>query len=108
MKRRRLFRWGAALILVILMGVAAQMAAAQSDSLAISPPDGAAMSSTNYNLPWDVVANGGGVAASASFQLHSTIAQPGIGSLSSSNFRLHAGFWQALAFENLYLPLIER
>lgn len=108
MNRRRLFRWGAGLALVILIGVAAQAAAAQAALNSDEPPTGAEMSSASYVLPWDVFANGGGQAASSSFRLHNTIGQSGFGSLASTNYQLHAGFWQWMAGGYLYLPLIER
>ena len=54
-----------------------------------------AMSSANYNLPWDVL-SGGGIEdrSSSSYILGDTIGQPSaIGPSQSDNYRLGSGFW---------------
>jgi hypothetical protein len=54
-----------------------------------------AMSSTNYNLPWDVF-SGGGIEnrSSSSYILGDTVGQPSaIGPSESTNYRLGSGFW---------------
>jgi hypothetical protein len=53
-----------------------------------------AMSSANYNLPWDVLSGGGGGRDSSSYRLGDTIGQPSaIGLSQSTNYRLGSGFW---------------
>jgi hypothetical protein len=112
MNRQRLLTWGgglALLILVVLMAV--QAAAARQDAtptLEGSPPlDNPAMSSASYVIPWDVLANGGGVMTSTNYRLNQTIGQASIGSMSSASFHAHAGFWQTL-YSYLFLPMILR
>ena len=66
-----------------------------------------AMSSSNYNLPWDVL-SGGGIEnrSSASYVLGDTTGQPSaIGLSASANYRLGSGFWYG-ASEMLPEPLV--
>ena len=56
-----------------------------------------AMSSANYNLPWDVLSGGGGDRSSSSYILGDTMGQPSvIGPSESTNYRLGSGFWYGL------------
>ena len=67
------------------------------------------MSSTNFDLSWDVIGTGGGVITSDHFRVHATIGQPTTGWKTSTNFQQHTGYWQSFGFTyNLYLPLIIR
>jgi len=51
-----------------------------------------AMSSTNYDLSWDVIGGGGGSSSSTTYGLQGTIGQiPGV--LNSANYRIESGFW---------------
>jgi uncharacterized protein YgiM (DUF1202 family) len=53
-----------------------------------------AMSSANYNLPWDVLSGGGGDRESGSYRLGDTVGQSSaIGPSESTNYRLGGGFW---------------
>jgi hypothetical protein len=58
-----------------------------------------AMSSANYNLPWDVL-SGGGIEnrSSSSYILGDTVGQPSaIGLSGSTNHRLGSGFWYGIS-----------
>jgi hypothetical protein len=90
--------------------MAVQVVAARSDQSSLpesSPPVSPAMSSASFVIPWDVLANGGGVMTSTSFHLNDTIGQAAIGNMSSASFQCHAGFWQTL-YSYLFLPIILR
>jgi hypothetical protein len=51
-----------------------------------------AMSSTNYDLSWNVIGGGGEASTSTNYKLQGTIGQI-TESLSSTNYRLQSGFW---------------
>ncbi len=112
MNRQRLLLRGGGLILVILVGLLlAQSAAAQPGRSPVpeeSPPLAEpAMSSAHYNIPWDVIANGGGVLTSSHYRLGQTIGQPAIGLMTSAHYRLHAGFWQ-MFLRTIYMPFVRK
>ena len=52
-----------------------------------------AMSSSSYQLPWDLVSSGGGIRSSSSYWLGDSTGQPATGISHSSSYRLKAGFW---------------
>jgi hypothetical protein len=57
-----------------------------------------AMSSANYNLPWDVLSGGGGDRGSSSYALSDTVGQPSaIGLSQSTNYQLGGGFWYGVS-----------
>lgn len=60
-----------------------------------------AMSSANYNLPWDVLSGGGGSRSSANYLLSDTTGQSAIGPSESTNYRLEAGCWSGFAMNLL-------
>lgn len=112
MNQRRLLLWGGGLFLVIvLVLLVAQSVAAQpgrSPALEESPPFAEpVMSSANYNISWDVLANGGGVLTSSHYRLGQTIGQPAIGVMTSAHYRLHAGFWQ-MFLRTIYMPFVRK
>ena len=57
-----------------------------------------AMSSANYDLPWDVLSGGGGDRSSSSYVLGDTTGQPSaIGLSESANYRLGSGYWYGIS-----------
>ncbi len=54
---------------------------------------GLAISSPNYNLPWEVFSSGGGLKSSSSYRLGGAIGQPATGTLQSPSYRLESGYW---------------
>ncbi len=64
-------------------------------------------SSTNYAVPWDVVAGGGGKMSSANYAISSTTGQTAIGPGSSSGYAIGAGYWYGAVEQEyqIYLPL---
>jgi len=52
-----------------------------------------AMSSSSYQLPWEVVSSGGELRDSPSYLLGDTTGQLATGLSQSSNYSLEAGFW---------------
>jgi len=111
MKHRRLFFWGAALILVLIaILVSARVVVAQTgvgSTFEDSSPQLPTMKSASYSLYWDVVGYGGGTSTSASYVLKATIGQNAIGTSTSTSYKLHAGFWQ-MFYNYLFLPLVIR
>jgi hypothetical protein len=109
MNQKRFFLGGAALILVLVaVLVSFRLAVAQvgpAETQAAAAPLLPNMSSASYSLNWDVLANGGGELASASYRLQSTLGQNAIGTSTSPSFSLHAGFWQLVNYL-LFMPLI--
>jgi hypothetical protein len=47
----------------------------------------------NYQVDWYVIASGGGVMSSASYNANGTIGQPIVGTSSSANYIIESGFW---------------
>jgi uncharacterized membrane protein len=111
MNRKRVFTWGAVLILVLIaVLVSVQAVVAQTgpqptreEILAYYPN----MQSTSYALYWDVVGKSSGVMASTGYFLRSTLGQNAIGTSTSASYSLHAGFWQ-MFYNYLYMPTILR
>ena len=64
-------------------------------------------SSTNYAVPWDVVAGGGGKMSSAHYAISGTTGQTAIGPGSSSDYAIGAGYWYGAGEREyqIYLPL---
>ena len=57
-----------------------------------------AMSSLNYDLPWTVLATGGGDRSSASYVLGDTLGQSSaIGPSQSTNYQLGSGYWYGIS-----------
>lgn len=110
MNRKRVFTWGAVLVLVLIaVLVSIRVVAAQTEPDSINKDifsQSPNMSSASYNLNWDVMANSSGVMTSTSYLLQSTLGQNAIGTSSSVSYSLHAGFWQLLK-NYLYLPIIQ-
>lgn len=67
-------------------------------------------SSTNYALPWDVVAGGGAEMASSNYAIRGTTGQTAIGPGSSSSYAIGAGYWYGLGERliRIFLPLINQ
>jgi hypothetical protein len=64
-----------------------------------------AMSSANFNLPWDVLSGGGGGRSSSSYILGDTLGQPSaVGLSESTNYRLGSGFWYGVLVTPECLP----
>ncbi len=98
--------WAIPIVLAVALAVAVQPG--RLPTLAeTSPHVEPAMRSASYTVPWDVIANGGGVSTSTSFQLHHTIGQPAIGTMTSASYTLHAGFWQWVLYY-IFMPLVLR
>ena len=96
-------------LLLVLLVLAGRSATARAEEQSIqSVRAGAQMSSASYNLDWDVVASGGGVATSTSYIVRGTTGQPALGSKSSTNFQERSGFWVFDFIRDLFLPLIMR
>jgi hypothetical protein len=53
-----------------------------------------AMSSTNYEIPSDVIGSSGAPSESATYELNDTLGEMATGPSSSSTYDLKAGFWQ--------------
>ena len=65
---------------------------------------------TDYQIPWDVYASGGGRMSSDNYSMNGTAGQPTVGSTSGDNGKIGAGFWTVFAetiFE-IFLPLVVR
>jgi hypothetical protein len=57
-----------------------------------------AMSSANYDLPWDVLSGGGGDRSSSSYILSDSVGQSSaIGLSQSTNYQLGGGFWYGVS-----------
>jgi hypothetical protein len=68
-----------------------------------------AQSTVRYDLPWRVVAGGGGRMESAGHTLLGTVGQPLVGTMTSNGLVLNSGFWYAEAVVSeyhVYLPLV--
>jgi hypothetical protein len=67
-----------------------------------------------FGLDWNVVATGGGHAASADYVLDGTLGQPAAGGASNDDYQLGTGYWgdtapPTLATEHrIHLPLVLR
>jgi hypothetical protein len=88
MKRRIVF--SLALVLVLLVGT------------------GAALAAGGYDLSRWVVAGGGGTSSGTGYTLSGAAGQPATGELSGTGFQLSGGFWvgSGATSYSLYLPLI--
>ncbi len=67
-----------------------------------------AMDSDSFAINWDVMAGGGGPAASTNFALNTTLGQGSIGPGSSANYELCGGYWCAPVRYAVFLPLVLR
>ncbi|MFC1930532.1 dockerin type I domain-containing protein [Chloroflexota bacterium] len=56
-----------------------------------------AMSSSSYQLTWDVVSGGSRINDSPSFRLGYSAGQPVIGASGSTSYRLGSGYWYGVA-----------
>jgi hypothetical protein len=96
------------LLIVGALMVAGRVFVAGAEESSAPPAAEHLMTSTSFNLNWDVAAGGGNKMTSASFTLLSTSGQPGIGESTSSTFSLTSGYWVADLMGRLFLPIIMR
>jgi hypothetical protein len=67
-----------------------------------------AQTSTNYDLSWNVLGNGGGAMDSANYGLRFTVGQAVAGAATGTDYGLGAGYWQTPEYFRLHLPLVMR
>jgi hypothetical protein len=66
-----------------------------------------AQSSTNYDLGWHVLSNGGGGMGSTSYALEGTLSQVLAGRTESTNYVLYQGYWYPSGPSyQIYLPIV--
>ncbi|MCB2229657.1 hypothetical protein KQH82_03005 [bacterium] len=66
----------------------------RSAEVAVSVPADAAATRAGEQINWQVIASGGGLAASTNFLLDGTVGQTVVGAAESPSFRLNQGYWQ--------------
>ena len=49
---------------------------------------------TDYDIPWQVISNGGTDGSSTNFKLQGTVSQTAVGTGTSASYSLRHGFWQ--------------
>ena len=64
--------------------------------------------STEYNIPWWTVDNGGGTSQGGDFIVQGSIGQADAGVLSGGIYTLSGGFWSKADNFTAFLPLIRR
>jgi hypothetical protein len=69
-----------------------------------------ARSSSNFGVPWDVVAGGGHRMSSSHYAIEGTMSQTAIGPSDSPSFQMEAGYWSGVTLpgRSIFLPIVIR